>query len=486
MNDKNPETQQNINPINQIEGQSPQEPQPVIPLAPGHKWNRKKIVMALAVILVLSAGSAAALVLTHKKPKANNSVAAASISQRSQPTSKTLDQNQACFVRLAYLVCVDANGLNRIRYDLPKLKDGSKINSLVAMPNQSKYIATFSNSKSTVYWSLDSTLKLVKQLDFGGLTHDGRIAFSVDGKSIVLTLDGNPSNSAQQGIYRYDLSSSKLTKLVSTNAFGAVAETKDGHLLYGSYDGTSGSLFEANPDGSSARKLSLAPIVGITAGQEFSYDLSADKILVFGWDSQSKKVLGYTDSASLSSGKALGIITTEPDQYTSAFFINANTIIGFEGVKANILDLKGNVVATIKQAGEPVGMLDTSAFKKSTEQTEQPSELIGGYNTAPADFQAYILPLYTQQNTQCLKDTGDTTEFSMSIIKVVGDTFVQTGESCSDGGNVYYEKINGSWTKTDLYGQSINECTTVNKYAYTKEIIAQCDSNGNSIANTNP
>jgi hypothetical protein len=131
-------------------------------------------------------------------------------------------------------------------------------------------------------------------------------------------------------------------------------------------------------------------------------------------------------------------------------------------------------------------LLDTSAFKKSTEQTEQTSDLIGGYNTAPADFQAYILPLYTQQNAQCLKDNNDTTEFGMSIIKVVNDTFAQTGESCQDGGNVYYKKVSGSWTKTDLYGQSINECATVNKYAYTKEIIAQCDSNGNSIANTNP
>jgi hypothetical protein len=484
MNNENPETQQNTNPVNQVEGQSPQELQPVAPPTPNQKWYRKKIVLAIAIILVLVAGGAAALVLTHKKPTSNNDTVANNSTQKPQTTPKTLKQNQLCFVRLAYLVCVDSSGQNRVRYDLPKLQDGSTINSLVATPDQSQYVATFSNGKNIVYWTLDTTLKPVKKLDFGGLVRTdylGRIAFSVDGKSIVLNLDANPNNSAQKVIYRYNLSSGKLTKVINANAFGSIAETKDGHVLYGSYD-----LFEVNTDGSGVRKLSLAPITGITAGLEFSYDLSADKVLVLGWDSQNKNVLGYADSASFSSGKALSIVPTEPDQYTSAFFVDSNTIIGFEGVKANIFNLKGSVTATVKQAGEPVGLLDTSAFKKSTEQTEQTSDLIGGYNTAPADFQAYILPLYTQQNAQCLKDNNDTTEFGMSIIKVVNDTFAQTGESCQDGGNVYYKKVSGSWTKTDLHGQSINECATVNKYAYTKEIIDQCVSNGNPIANTNP
>ena len=436
-------------------------------------------------------GGISAWALTHKStPKQTSQTPVTNTSTTTASTN--LQQNQLCFTRLAHIVCVDSEGQNRIRYDLPKLQNGQTITNLVAMPDQSEYLAFFSDGKNSSVWTLNSKLEVNKQLNFGeGLMPDGlpdsSASFSRDGKSVVLALDTDPSNSEYTGIYRYDLSSGKLTKLIKANAFGSVAVLKDGHILYNTWDGSSGSIYVMNADGTSAHELNLAPIDGVPGGDAFSYDSQTDRVLVFGWDDQSKKEIGYANSSALISNKAMSIIPTEPDQYSSAFFTKTDTIIAFEGAKANIIDLKGTVVATVEQVGEPIGLLDPSSFNKSAEQTEQISEQISGYSTAPADFQAFIAPYFSQQYAQCTKATDGTDEFGLSITEVVRDTFVQTGETCADGGSVYYEKINGTWTKTTLSGQSISSCSDVNKFAYTKVIIPTCAAaNDQAVNNTNP
>jgi len=495
MNNENHDDQTNIDSMNPTESTESQEAQPTVPaiqpLAPATKWYKKKAFLVGLITVIVLGGGISAWTLTLKStpkqtpqtPVTNNSTTTA---------STNLQPNQICFTRLAHIVCVDSKGQNRVRYDLPKLPNGQTITDLVAMPDQSQYLAFFSDGKNSSVWTLNSKLEVNKQLNFSeGLMPDdlpdSGASFSIDGKSVVLALDTDPSNSELKGIYRYDLSSGKLTMLIKANAFGSVAVLKDGHILYGSWDGSSGSIYVMNADGTGARVLNLSPINGVPGGDVFSYDSRTDKVLVFGWDNQSKEEIGYANSSALLSGKTLSIIPTDPDQYSSAFFTGSDTIIAFEGAKANIIDLKGKVVATVTQAGEPIGPLDTSSFTKSAEQTEQISEQISGYSSAPADFQTFIAPYFSQQYAQCTKAYGGTQEFMLSVIAVVRDTFVRTGESCADGGSVYYEKINGIWTKTTLPGQSISNCSDVNKYAYTNEIIPTCAAdNGQVINNTNP
>src|SRR5665213_1910263 len=262
MNNENHDDQPNINSLNPTEITESQEAQNTVsaiqPLAPATKWYKKKAFLVGLIAVVVIGGGISAWALTHKSTPKQTSQTPVTNTATTTP-STNLQPNQICFTRLAHIVCVDSKGQNRVRYDLPKLQNGQTITNLVAMPDQSQYLAYFSDGNNNSVWTLNSKLELNKQLNFGGgLIPDGVGSFSIDGKSIVLALDTDPSNSERQGIYRYDLSSGILTKLILTGANGSVAVLKDGHILYGSWDGVSESIHVMNADGTDVRGLNYA------------------------------------------------------------------------------------------------------------------------------------------------------------------------------------------------------------------------------------
>lgn len=453
-------------------------PTPIV--MPSRKGKGRLVVLLIILFVLIAGGGVAAwYYLTQSKTEPTKTA-----TTNNTETTK-LDKRQPCFVRAAHIVCVDSDGKNRKRFDLPVLKDGSTVKSLYPTPDQKKYAAVYGLENKSSVWILNDKLEAEKELKLDESFKSFRpsVAIAKDGKTVVLGLTKSGTPGVTTDLYRYDLATDKLTQLTNTGSSLDIAVLSDGRILY---TGAGGVLYVMKPDGTDPKQLSIAPLQAAVGGHEFSYDAAVDKLLVFGFDAKQKSALGITDITGLLAGKPLNAVTIDPLQYFSGFYVDSDSVMAFIGAKANIIDLQGKVKTEISLVGEPIGMLDTSGFKASEVQAEKVSELIPGYGKAPADFQAFIAKKYNDENPGCVKASAGEFEYSIIVYKVVRDTFVQTGEACSDGGRIHYKKVNGEWVDTKLGGQSTSDCKAVNAIAYTKEIITECLDGAKNIANTNP
>jgi hypothetical protein len=452
---------------------SPQLPSnsPETIISPEPKKSRKGLVLILALVLLIAFGGGAYWYLNNKKssPKkvANQAVVA--------PT-------KFCYVRLAHLICVDNNGTNPVRYDLPKINN-QEIVSLVPSPDQKKYLAAVNNqdNQDTNLYITDSNLGNPKAINAKEGQNLSRPNWSHDGKTIFVGIDTSAND--QRQIYSYDITSDKFTQITKTGRNMAPYQLADGSILYTTFIATPTSSdwipYTINPDGSNAKPYApkLASNLSI-----ISYDIKTDTVF-FGYMNstpETGKVTYFKANNPESNKSVTAKITTSGDSFT---YLGSN-ILMVNYINGNLLDsATGKVITNIKPYGETVGMINLKGFKKSTQQKEQPHDRIVRIEKAPKDLQALLI-----KNFDAIPACEDpSAEVRFYVNKVVRNEFASVSEGSCEGGNMaIYAKSNGSWVSVTKTQMGI-DCDIINKNKISKELIAQCyDAKGNSINNTNP
>ena len=138
-----------------------------------------------------------------------------------------------------------------------------------------------------------------------------------------------------------------------------------------------------------------------------------------------------------------------------------------------------SVTAISKSTPTPVASASPTA-PPSTTHSPAPSTTTVFGEAVPSDFGNYITSVYASQKAKCAATT-----FSIGS-PVVRDQFAVVNESCGAGSAVFYAKVDGQWQQA-FGSQNLPECSDVDKYSFTKELVAECfSSTGSVVTNTNP
>ena len=483
-----------------------------------HKSRKTKLILAVFVVCMLTIAFALIWYFANRsKPTGPVSTKSTSTTVKSTFAQSTYPAHaKICFLRLDYLECVDNQGQNRVRYSIPLPNDQYTVTSLVASPDQSQFLAEYKSYSSptdaSTIWLLNDKLQMIKQINFPkGATlpiEFSSFIFTRDEKSIILFLTTAKEQSFNNAaIYSYNITSGNFTRLSSwsANYLGSLAQIGDNQLIYG-YTNTSGQnlIEDISMTGQKQAPYNL-PTPYISGGKSFSYDWQSNTL--FATSSQpnsstpgqdTSPILEYINTADLVKNKPfipLSSLTSSLPASVSlqtplALFTNqANILFVFEGYQAQIFNIATNtLINTFVQAGTPVGLLETTDFTPSAIQTEQASDNIIGFSTAPADVQQLALSIFNTNSPQCTQ-SDSTSEFDLTISAVVRDSFtdIQSGCTGSEGNSEFYAKVNGVWIFTGISNQAVPECSVVNEYAYTKILISEClSSSAKDIANNNP
>lgn len=460
-----------------------------------HKHVNKLLIAVIGVcLLVLIATPFAVWLVMRPDVKQPAKVNKQPVTAKQQASSEIAATKRICFVRVGHLVCIDQSAGNPVRYDLPAISTGQYPSEVFMAANGSKFVALYGRQRflandQAQLWLLNDKLLPERQLSFGTLPiESGYFALSSDGTVLYATLpDGNTGTNGD-AIYSYDVTNNKQTKIKKTPLPAAqIAQTQDGHIVYGVWDGQRGLVRVMNADGSDDHTANLSPISSVSGGTEFSYDITTDTFFLLGNGGSNDPSTGtshmaYVSGSDLVAGRAISLITSPAPQSVQRFVKLHEGYAGLSDAKIMILDAKGAVSSTYANAGPLVGLLETAKFTKSATQTETYADLIAGYRSSPTDFQQFIAPVYDKESSDC--NYGP--QYTMAIYGVVRDTYAKVIQVCGDGGPVFYQKSQGKWAQVDLYGQALNSCSKVNEYRFTKELIQACDNNGQPVANTNP
>jgi hypothetical protein len=456
------------------------EPQPASNLlvssqpAPFKRSQKMPIIVGLLLLILIAAGLYMLL-----KPKKTTPASIVKPSIKSTTTTNTVN-SQLCFVRLGYLNCVDSSGQNRVRYDLPVLLGNQTIDTISASANNSDYVAQTNNSTPQVA-ILNAKLAVTKQLTVPtGMTPNSP-SLSQDGKSVLLELSDQGNN---RQVYRYTIATDKYSKLTSIGLNSKPFETKDGHIVYSHFTGSSWLAYIMNNDGTNPH--ALPPNTSVSSPLDFSYDQYTDTIYVYGINEKGTALTSYATVADYLSNKVTVVsIASLTSSNQQIIHLSRGKLIVASSIEGNIINIAdGKIETKLKQFGPIVGFLDTAQFQKSKQQVEQPHDRIINLASAPADFQTYIEQQFDVADPTC---TADGVEYRIDITKVVNDSFATAEVSCDSGYVQFYAKVNSTWQKA-FAGQMESSCTDVNTYKFTKQIIPECtpDNSSISIPNKNP
>ncbi len=401
---------------------------------------------------------------------------------------------QYCFIRHSNLVCIDAKGQNRIRYDLPTI-EGREIADLVPSADSKSFIATvpYLNTNGAIknysLYILNSKLQPIKKITLDPKYTPEDQSWSIDEKSIFLTLRDTNSQQTEntnfsRNIYRYTLATDKLQQIKASGDNITPYEIQDEKILYSSYyksdpNGT-WLLSVMNTDGTFAQPLQYGPELN------FVYERSIDTVYILNDILSEKGSISYGKLADVLEGKKLHTIKASiSSAYNTVSAFDEKTLVLSTEHFTEILDLpSGKNIAKFNKAGTPVGILTTTQYlAKSKEQQEGKYDSITGLNKVPPDFVPYIKAEYDKFAVGCKPDGP---EVKFGIFKVVRDRYIGVVKRCGKSSITYYVKQKDKW-KLAIAQELWPYCIDVNKYAIPKELIPECvDTNKNKIINTNP
>ena len=422
---------------------------------------------------------------------------------RNKSNSAQTSQSSFCFIHIAHMFCGDTNGLNLVRYDLPKI-DGQYINKLLPNSSQSEYLAATSTSINGVtdefyqYWILNDKLQKIEKISLPAGELPAFNSWTVDGKSVLGYIDNfsSPADQSRQ-IFTFTVNGSKLTQLTKTDNNSSPYQTSSGDIVLESSTG-GGALepYIMNSDGSNKRKFSEAGYTVADAGS-FNYSRGRDSVFIVGSFANSKQI-----SHTITYGKVTDLLKgTKPTTLILNSMVqlynpmvssgpNAKTFLVYENSQAYILDDSNTIKQRINGFGNPIDAnLKLSNFKRSAAQKEMITDRIENYSNSPSDFQTFITGEYSKQSAACQKDLvaqwyGE--EFIMNVTNISGKNYVEVTETCEKPIFTYFAKVNGIWQQAFAGNQAFS-CSLVNQYKYPKQIVPAClDANNKILANNNP
>ena len=417
------------------------------------KWRQRKFIIPTALFLPMAAALLLWVFVWDRNPKP------------SQTSTARISGNSICYVRLAHLDCLNTGGTDETRYDLPKIA-GNDIGNLALSPDSTKFL-TWGVTANGI-WLLDNKLKTSEQVNLNTNLDVSYPSWSRGSKSILLEGDGSDND---RQIYRYTFSTQKLDKLTDSGFNSTPYETKDGHILYGYFDGkTSWYPYLMAADGSNKQLAgNFGQLIDILG---FSYDANYDTIFVYGTihgTNGASSEVAYETITDMLAGKAPQTVRAQISSSGDwVGYVDSSKILVADSGAGTILDLKtGKTIATISHFSEPVGILSNSllaSLTKSAQQKEQPYERISNLSSAPADFQTFIKGAFTKQDAQCTSSGGPPgIEENFTINAVVRDGYASVVEGCGEGAVYYYVKANDAWTQVAATQMSL-DCTIVNQY----------------------
>lgn len=408
------------------------------------------------------------------------------------------DDAKICYVALNHLKCRDKQGNNAVRYDLPDMKDKNPVKYMFASRDRKTFVAIWTGDKGWPQFTLlDEHLKVTKEIDLLKDMQASNVSFSQDGKSLLVDMgkieDTQYGPQIRTQVYRYDIAKGSFTQLTKADGNMTASmpfEMPDGRIVFWQAtfnEPAKGKISVMDNDGKNVHALKLP---ANDATPIHSYDAMTDQLFVFGADSEGQ--IWHGTLADFEKGSFKKVKHSANAYSYMAFMISPTEVLlegdlsGKEAIVRSLTD--GSEVRKIAVEGPLVGIMQTDKFAKSAQQEETKFERIVGLAKTPADFQAFIKPVFEADDAECNKIDNGKSEYE--VYDVVGDRFVHLSASCTaDGGaHRYFTKVDGQW-KHAYSRQDFGPiaCEVANEFKVTKEAEPTClDAKDQEVPNQNP
>jgi len=436
----------------------------------------------------------------------------------------TEEQKPYCYIRLAHLVCMDVNTLEKTRYDLPRINN-EEVTNLIPSPDQKHYLITTklygqkSDENKIKTYITDDNFKNaidISKVDGKDKTDFYSGSWSNDSKSLYIAVikpseEQYPFNEIKYSYaYKYSIETHTYKELSEISGYGweygiltpSINQMPNNSLLYS----TKSYIFTTKDEGVTNEILDESNASNLINkdATKANYDRASNNLFVsYNINYDNKDAFKITQLNLASKKRKTFNIKYKDFKNKSGYYTPDVVMFGKDKLlisdlwKAKLFDAKnGQPIKEIRGSGVDVGFMSTNKLKKSQSQKDQITDRLINFQNMPEDLKPMAMNLAKQKLAECKTKYPEISQDELAfqiygpfkpgnnVIIITGPTYIVGPERACTGyestpkpfARLIFAKNNGKWISLKTK-YNLPYCQDYDKYSMPKEYVPDCVKN---------